>query len=167
MRILVTNAQQVTKAALQQTVLKGNTSVAAFAKLQKLNPHIDFDRITPGTVLLLPDDPEVDSAAGFSASGDAFQSLSDDLVRALDVTHSQIKTRLAQNVADSKTLATALKVRTIAAQIAADPELTAQVRAATTRSADVARQGAADQKALDDAKRDMAADLAALRQLLS
>jgi hypothetical protein len=166
MRILVTNTSHANVQALQADLLKADTSGATLAKLQRLNPHVDFTRITPGTVLLLPDDPALPPDAGFAADADAFESLSTDLTRALEASQGQIKSRLAQNTANQKTLATALKVRTIAAQIAADPDLTAQVRAANDRSAEVARKGAADQKLLDDARRDLAADLAALSRLL-
>lgn len=167
MRILVTNQQHLNAEALKQNLLKADTSGAALAKLKQLNPHVDFTRITPGTVILLPADTALEPEAGFVASGDAFTSLSADLTRALDTASAQIKTRLAQNSAEQKALVTALKVRSIAAQIAADPDLTAQVKAAAERSADVARKGAADQKALDEARADMAADLAALGRLIS
>jgi hypothetical protein len=166
MRILVTNSQQTSTLALKQTLLKADTSGAAFAKLQRLNPHVDFERIPPGTVLLLPEEAGIEPEAGFAASGDAFESLSADLGRALDATSKQIKDRLAQNQADTKVLTAALKVKGIATQIAADPGLTAQVKAAATRSADVAKKGAADQKALDETRRELAVDLAALRKLL-
>ncbi len=166
MRILVTDAQHGNTLALKQTLLKGDSSGAALAQLQRLNPHVDFERITPGTVLLLPEAAGIEPEAGFAASGDAFDSLSADLGRALDATSKQIKDRLAQNQVDSKALAAALKVRGIAAEIAADPGLAAQVKAATARSADVAKKGAADQKALDDTRRELSADLVALRRLL-
>jgi hypothetical protein len=166
MRILVTNAQHANTQLLKQNLLAADVSGSTFAKLQRLNPQIDFDRIAPGTVLLLPDDPAVAADAGFAANADAFESLAADLTRALDVSSGQIKARLAQNSADQKALAAALKVRTVAAQIAADPDLSAQVKASADRSADVAKKGAADQKALSDAQRALAADLAALGRLL-
>lgn len=166
MRILVTNQQQLSAEGLKQNLLKADTTGAALAKLQRLNPHVDFTRIQPGTVILLPEDPLLEPEAGFVASGDAFTSLSADLTRALDTASTQIKARLAQNSAEQKALVTALKVRGIAAQIAADPDLSAQVKAAAERSADVAKKGAADQKALDDTRRDIAEDLAALGRLL-
>lgn len=166
MRIHVTTATQTNTQSLKAELLKADTQGSTLARLQKLNPHVDFDRIAPGTVLLLPDDPALAADAGFAPDADAFQSLSKDLTRSLDTASTQIKARLAQNTADQKALVTALKVRGIAAQIAADPDLSSQVKAAAERSADVARKGAADQKALDVARSDMATDLTALGRLL-
>lgn len=172
MRILVAKGSQTTLQGLQATLLKpasaANPALAAAAlgKLKLLNPHLDFDRLPEGAVILVPDDPALDAAAGFAASGDAFTQLSQDLTRALDTSSAQIQSRLAQNSAEQKTLVTTLKVAAVARQIAGDPELKQQVTSAAERTRDVAKKGAEDLKALDEARRVLAGDLAALGRLL-
>jgi hypothetical protein len=172
MRILVTKGNQTTLQGLQASLLKpeiaANPALAALAinKLKLLNPQLDFERIPQGAVILLPDDPALEATASFAASGDAFTNLSQDLTRALDVSSAQIKSRLVQNGAEQKALVAALKVGTVARQIADDPELKAQVASAGERTRDVAKKGADDLKSLDSARALLAADLAALERLL-
>ena len=166
MRILVTNPLQVSAQALKDSVLKADISGAGLARLKMLNPHVDFERIAAGTVILLPDEPGVAAEAGSAASGDAFSNLSQDLTRALDSSSAQITARLAQNTAEQKTLVAALKVGDVAKQIAGDPALMQQVKGAADRSAEVARKAAVDLKGLDEARKVLAKDLAVLAKLL-
>jgi hypothetical protein len=172
MRIFVTQGNQTTLQGLQGKLLSpvstANPALAAAAmdKLKRLNPHLDFDRIPQGAVILLPEDPSLDASAGFAASGDAFTNLSADLTRALDTSSAQIKTRLAENATAQKTLVATLKVAAVARQIADDPELKLLVTSAAERTTEVTKKGNDDLKALDDARQLLAADLAALGRLL-
>jgi len=172
MRILVTQGPQTTLQGLQATLLKPASAAspalaaAALDKLKRLNPHLDFDRLPAGAVVLLPDDPALEATAGFAASGDAFGNLSQDLTQALALSATQVQARLAQNASEQKALAGALKVAAVARQISGDPELKQQVTSAAERTRDVAKKGADDLKALEEAQRVLKGDLAALGRLL-
>jgi hypothetical protein len=94
MRILVTD-KSTTVSALRDQVLnkKLDTGQAdsAMATLQKLNPHVDLAKLTPGTVLFVPDAPDFQPTATASTFDDVLQDFQRLVKSALDTANARAK----------------------------------------------------------------------------
>lgn len=166
MRIFITDRTTATSAELRAKLIKpGAGGAATLERLKVLNPQVDFDRLTEGTVLLLPDSADVAAGAGKAASGDAVENLSQDLKRAVSVSSAQIKQGLDRVATDQRAIGASLKLAAVAAQVKADPALMKQLDAAAERSKADAKRGADNLKALEDANAQAQAELAALAKL--
>jgi len=166
MRIFVTDRTTVTSADLRAKLIKpGAAGAATLERLKLLNPQVDFDKLTEGTVLLLPDSADVTEGAGKGASGDTLENLSQDLKRAVELSGARIKQGLERTSVDQRAVSASLKLAAVAAQIKADPTLQKQIETAAERAKADAKRGAESLKALDDAHAQAQDELAALAKL--
>lgn len=73
---------------------------AGLQSLQRLNPHVDFKRIEPGTVMLVPEQPGLRETETASVGGEAFEAFSEQVREALKATAARVgsghEARLAQ-----------------------------------------------------------------------
>ena len=166
MRIFITDRTTASAADLHAQLIKpGAAGAATLERLKVLNPQVDFDRLTEGTVLLLPDSADLAEGAGKGASGDAVENLTKDLQRAVNTSSAQIKQGLDRAATDQKAISASLKLAAVAAQVKADPALLKQLDAAAERAKADAKRGTENLKALEDANALAQAELAALAKL--
>lgn len=66
-------------------------SGSALERLKNLNPHVDFKKIEPGTVLLIPDAPGFRDAESFSVTGGAFDALREQMLASVDIAASRLR----------------------------------------------------------------------------
>jgi hypothetical protein len=141
-----------------------------FEALEKLNPHVDFTKVEPGTVILVPDSPAAAGDTGDkddrSIQANAFADLRDDVVSALDASSARVRRGYEALAEEAKDVSAALKSAPIKRAVEADQELKVQVEAAAA----VFKQDAADAKSaeqtLKSIKERMSQELDALAKLL-
>lgn len=93
------------------------------ASLQRLNPHIaDLDRIPAGTVLLVPDTPNV-RAATSSIAGQAFSEFAEQARQAGASTAQRVNASYSALAEQQKEVAAALKSAAVRKQVDADADL--------------------------------------------
>lgn len=167
MRVIVVNSK--TDAQTLNTRLGRDLPGRQFETIEKLNPHVDFTRIEPGTVILVPDAPP--AAAGQddkdrSIQGRAFDDLRELVTGGLESSSARVRRGYDSLVADGKEITAALKSAPVKRAMEADQELKAQVEAAAT----VFKQDTADAKTADQTlksiKDRMDEELSALAKLL-
>lgn len=141
---------------------------AMFERVKALNPHVDFDRIPAGTVLLVPDAPE--SRAGGEAvrspGSDGFEAVAQDALAGLKAASERAASAGEASAADRAAFTAVLKTAAVKRLIESDPLLKAQVEQAT-------RTFDADRGAVQEAARQIelvaktaSEELAALKKLL-
>ena len=137
--------------------------------LKRLNPHVDFNKLGAGTVLLVPELPGLqgpgkDGAA--SIGGGPFDTFSQQLRADFDAAATRVQAGHAARLTDQKELVALFKGAALKRAFESDPELKAQADA----YAQVFKQDPIDAKAADEAlkalKQGLGTELAALAKLL-
>jgi len=134
------------------------------AAIAEANPHVDIDALTPGTVLEIPDLPEV--SVGPALAEDPLHGTSDEQLRAsLDGLRKEAAVAERSARAQRKAARAALDDRAVAELAKQNPELASNIEAARAALKD-ADAGAKDRAAaLDAAIADWTAELDALRRV--
>jgi hypothetical protein len=151
-----------------QALLAG-TSKTQVLQLQKLNPHLDFKRIKPGEMIIVPDSvDDVDFPGGSlkTIGADAMESFSSFAEQALADAARRMKTAADRAKTEEASLATALKSRMVTAALSQDPELKSQAAEASTQAKADSKAAAADVKAFDQLRKTVMAELAVLEKRL-
>jgi hypothetical protein len=126
-------------------------------EIEKLNPHVDFARIEPGTVILVPDrrspaaDAEEDDDKDRSIQGRAFDDLREQTTGAFEGGSGRIRRGYDSLAGETKDVSALLKSATVKRAMESDPELKSQVEAAAA----VFKQDAADAKAAEQTLKSM------------
>lgn len=106
------------------------SSAALFSELQKMNPHVDFTKVEPGTVLIVPDQPEFKDAADGALEADSFDALRDHLLSLVDAATTRVHAGFAALDQQRVDVTAVLKAAAVKRTVAADAELKTQVEAA-------------------------------------
>lgn len=166
----VIHLQQATDLQALTKRLIGNQpgSAITIEQLKALNPHVDFNQLAAGTVLLVPDTPgsQFDDKDIHAIGEDAFE----DLARHLEEGFKLISTRIARAAdaltADRAAMTSAAKSKPVKALLDQDPQFKEQLQETDkTLNTDLeqARQAAEQVQTM---WKDTSKELAALRQLL-
>lgn len=143
-------------------------SSAALDHLKALNPHVDFNRIEAGTVLLLPDTPDIkaDDRDSHSIADDTFEDLSRHMKEGFGAAAARVAKATDDLAADRSAVASAVKTAPVKRLIESDALLKKQLDEANEVSN-------AELKKLKDAAKQVETmwkaageELAALGQLL-
>jgi hypothetical protein len=115
----------------------GNTLLPAsgdhaqlLVKLQQLNPHVDFQHIASGAVILVPDDPALHPAASTSVSGDSFTALAAQFNLAVSATVADVRAGYDDLLAQQKDTLGLLTTAAVRRVIDGDPDLVKLAEAA-------------------------------------
>ena len=163
MRMMIVQKKTDT-AALSSRLLASRTDT--LATLQRLNPHADLQKLSPGTVLLVPEGLAATEADSLPVGAEAFEDLSERLLAGLAAAVQLADKAHAVRLAEGKEVLAALDSDPVQRAMAADPELKAQAELGATR---LQQDPAAAQAAQETFKRlqgQAAAELALLAKLL-
>jgi hypothetical protein len=129
-----TDLQGVSTQLLRRTA--GEGGAGALERLQALNPHVDFRKLKAGTVLLVPDTPEIKPSASRTLGEEPVDALVEELSRGLKEQATRVRTALQRQEDDRTAVAAALKTAAAKRILESDPQLTDQVQAALQQSSD-------------------------------
>ena len=139
---------------------------ASLDTLKQLNPHVDFNKLGAGTVLLVPDLPGLRDGQTGSIAGQAFDTFGQQVLADFDDAATRVQAGHAARLTDQKELVALFKGAALKRALEADAELKAQADVA----AQVFKQDPIDAKAADETlkalKDGLGAELAVLAKLL-
>ncbi len=149
--------------------LLGSTPTARLELLQRFNPHLDFKRLTPGAVVVVPEearDIEFPSGDPKSIGVEAMESFIGFAKDALAASGKRVQQVAERAKAEEAALGTALKSKSVQAAFEKDAELKAQAEEVVKRAKEDSRDSAADVKNFDAMFKAAQAELAALAKRL-
>ncbi len=150
---------------IQQNAAAGQAQTALQA-LQALNPHVDINAIRPGTVLLVPDGPSINTAGTEPVAGNSADDLQQVIHTSLTAAAERLRAGNAAAAADRSAIATVLKAAPFKRIVDSDATLKQQVADATKTFKDDQKQDDADEKAVTEAIKTALSSFADLRKLL-
>lgn len=178
MRLIVIDQASDLQTALNARLLKkpaggkgkagaNEVSQATLDQVKRLNPHVDFQRIEAGTVLLLPDSPELNAKDSQSPGGDAFE----DFVAHTSEGFKAVTQRMGLNAealaADRTAVNATLKIAAVKRQIESDPLLQKQLDEANSEFTDAQKKAQEAAGQVEAMQKDVNAELEALRKMLT
>lgn len=146
MRHIVIKQDSDGEALATRLLARRSNSSATLDRLKALNPHVDFNRIKAGTVLLLPDTLDVKAGAedarsiGSDALGDLIKRTEEGFKTAAERVHRAAETLAADRAAVTSALGAAVVKR----HVESDPLLKKQLE-------DADQASEAEQKAIREA----------------
>jgi len=150
-----------------QRLLGSNTgSSSVLEELKSLNPHVDFSRIVPGTVLLIPDALGFHDAESFSVTGDVFAALREQMLASVDEAGTRLRGGYENLLAEHKEVAAVLKSAVVKRAIEADADLKPQIEAAAQIFKHDQQQAKDADKTMQTLREQAEAELALLTKLL-
>jgi hypothetical protein len=154
------------------TMLAGRRSTglssSALDRLKALNPHVDFDHVEAGTVLMLPDAPEfrAEDGQGRSVGDEAFEHLVEHIEQGFETAVARVSKVADVLAAESKSIGAAVKTPALKRLLETDPVFKRQLaEAGDAANAELKAVGHAATQ-LKAMRKEAAEELAALRQLL-
>lgn len=135
--------------------------------LKAANPHLDFTRLAPGTLVSVPDAPEIDTGAGDDASGAFLGDGGAWLAQALDGLAERAASGAKLDTQKRESLREALGSRKVLELANEDARLGERVRLSMSALPDRAKEAESNAKQLafivDQARRDVTALAMALK----
>lgn len=169
MRTLVIKRDADLEALRSELLVSGlsdSRSGAALESIRTLNPHLDFERLKPGMVLLVPDAPDF-SKSGTKPVGDEPLDDFEHLVRdGLEAARVKLRAGREKRTFRRKEISEALKSSALKRTIEGDPDLAKRIDVASKRIKDEEKDDARAQKMLHAAAEEIRSELAALAKLL-
>jgi hypothetical protein len=160
----------VVKKGSSPSKVLGATSAAQLSTLQAFNPHLDLKKLTPGAVIMVPDDagdvpfPSGDPQSIGAEAMDSFISFAKD---ALSASSQRMRQAADRAKAEESALAVALKSRGVGQAMDKDAELRALVEGAARQAQDDSKSAAADAQSFDALAKAAQAELAELTKRLA
>lgn len=138
------------KSRLLKTELSSGRAASAIEALRALNHGVNFDELTAGTVLFVPDGPSFELSASDSLSGTPLDDLQQLVEKALDGAAKDLKASNAARAAKSADVSATMSIAAVARILAGDAEL-------KQLAADATKAFAQDQQQAHQAEQDLAA----------
>ena len=167
MRVIKDDNLQSLKDTLLDAKLSSDEADAAMQSLQALNPHLDMKKLTPGAILLIPDEPGFKAEAASAVAGDPIDELQQLVRSALDSAAAKLKQGNEARAAQRLEVTAAFKTTAVKRVIESDPDLKQQAEDAAKASKADEEQSLKALQTLQSAGKDMQAELAALAKLLA
>jgi hypothetical protein len=153
---------QALGATLLDARFSGAQADAAMERVKALNPHVDFQRIAPGTVIFVPDAPGVKATVGTAAQSGPMDDFRALLSGALSDAASRLKDGNAARAAGRADLSAALRSAAFKRVTGEDRDIARQVSEAQEA---MAGEESADKQAEENLAAASKSVLAALAQL--
>jgi uncharacterized heparinase superfamily protein len=143
---------------LTKSLLRANLTApqeeAAVARLAALNPHADLKKLKVGSVLVIPDSPSFEPAAGDVSGSASFRSFEASTKAALTACTQRLVSEHKTRAAERDELSSALQIA-----LKSHPEFKARIDAAAAHLAAEAKREAESEAAFGESAR------AALKEL--
>lgn len=139
---------------------------ATLEQIQRLNPHADFQRLEAGTVLLLPDTPELKDANSQPLAGNSFKDLTAQTQEGLKAVAQRMNSSLELLAADRAAVTSALKTAALKRLVESDPLLKRQLEEAASEFSEAQKQAQEAARQLETLQQGLDAELKALGKLL-
>ncbi len=139
-------------------------------ELQRFNPHVDFNKLAPGTVLVVPDelsDIEFPAGDAESIAPEALASFTAFAKDAIQASAKRLRAAAERAKAEEGELAAAARSRGVNDAIGRDPALKEMVGAALKKSQEDGRAAAEGIKAFDAFSKAALSELQALGKRLA
>jgi len=144
----------------------GAAHEGALQGLQRLNPHVDFGRLEPGTVLLVPDQPGLCAGESRSVSGEAFDAFEEQVNASVNAAVARVRSGHEALAAQRQEVAALLKSAAVRRLIESDPDLKQELDAAAQVFKQDQQQAKEAEKTMQLLQEQAKAELAALAKLL-
>jgi len=138
---------------------------AAIDRLKALNPHVDFTRLAAGTVLLVPDTPELKEGASASLGGETFEAFIKEVDTGLRISSARVKQGFERISLDRTSIAAVLRTAAVKRLVESDPVLKKQLESADARFKEDESKAQAEQKLLETTQKHAIEELTALARL--
>jgi hypothetical protein len=142
-----------------------DTGRVTLERIKELNPHVDFQRLDAGTVLLVPDAPDIKAGAAASVGGEAFDGFVGDVRSGLGASSTRIKQGFERIADDRSAVSAALKTASLKRLVQSDPALKKQLEAADLQFKADIKRGEEAQAALQRAQEQAIEELTALKRM--
>ncbi len=167
MRIFVIK-QDTDLKGLSESLLKraDKPNAASLERLRVLNPHLDENKVVAGTVVLVPDTPEINTGKAEPVASSGLELLERELSTALAATGKRLREALSRREAQDKEMAKTIKSAALTRLAADDSELRRRFEETSqqaTANAKQAKQASADYDAMQES---FVTQLSTLRKLL-
>ena len=143
-------------------------SQATLDQVKRLNPHVvDFQRLEAGTVLLLPDSPELKTKDSQSPGGNAFEDFVAHTIEAFKAVAQRMSLSAEALAADRAAVNATLKIAAVKRQIESDPLLQKQLDEANNEFTDAQKKALEAASQVESMQKELGAELEALRKMLT
>jgi hypothetical protein len=153
------------RAKLLRARIDESSASAATDRLKALNPHVDFTRLAPGTVLLVPDAAELKQGASTSLGGVTFEAFVKDADTGFSNSSARIKQGFERLSAERTAVAAVLKTAAVKRLIESDPVLRKQIEAVDAQFKDGEKKMLAAQKLMETTQKQALEELTGLARL--
>ena len=130
MRMIIIKQATDLQALSTRLLTAGAGKEGALLSLQRLNPHVDFNRLDAGTVLLVPDQPGVKTGESTSIGGDAFDAFQEQVRASVDEAVARVRNGYAGLTAQHTEVAAVLKGAALKRALEADPDIKGELERA-------------------------------------
>ncbi len=152
-------------AKLLRTRIGDTSAGAAIDRLKALNPHVDFTRLAAGTVLFVPDIPELKKGASTSLGGETFEAFVKEVDTSLSISSARVKEGFERISLDRTSVSAVLKTASVKRLVEGDPVLKKQLESADARFKEDESKARAEQKLLEATRKQAIEELTALARL--
>jgi hypothetical protein len=141
-------------------------AATAIDSLQKLNPHVDLKKLTPGTVLLVPETTSFKLSASDPMANDVVGEFQQLVRSGFEAAAAKLKNANDAGSAADAEVAAVLKTAAVKRILESDAELKEQAEEALNGFKEDQEQGEQAAQSLERAAKGALAELAALSKLL-
>jgi hypothetical protein len=142
-------------------------SQSTLEQVKRLNPHVvDFQRIKAGTVLLLPDSPELNAKDSQSLAGNSFEDFAAHMSEGFDAVVKRVGASPATLDTERRAVDAILNIEAVRNQIQSDKLLQKQLDEANREFTDAQMNAKVASRQVKAMKEDMSVELKALRGML-
>ncbi|NDP63648.1 hypothetical protein [Polaromonas sp.] len=141
-------------------------SQATLEQIRMLNPHADFQHLEAGTVLLLPEAPELKDADSQSLAGNSFEDFTTRTREGLQAVAQRMKSSAEALAADRAAVTATVKSAAVKRLIESDPLLKKQLDEAGSESSDAQKQAQEASRQLETFQKGLDVELQILRIML-
>jgi hypothetical protein len=167
MRIFITKTDTDLQALSATLLRKPADAGVALERVRALNPQVeDFQKLAAGTVLILPDSPEIKATAGTALGTGNFSDLADDLGSGMKAVNSRFASRLDDLKSDRAGVTAVLKTAAVKRLVESDPALAKQLDAADAQFKREQKRIAETETQLAEVQKAALAEFARLQALL-
>jgi hypothetical protein len=167
MRIFITKADTDLQSLGASLVRKPTAASATLERVVALNPQLaNSDKLPAGTVLLLPDSPELKAGIGTTVGSDNFADLVSDVTKGIKAAAGRAASRFETIAEDHSAVKDVLKTAAAKKLVEGDPLLKQKLGAAEARFKIEQKRAAETKTAFEESQKHAVAEFEKLAKLL-